>query len=86
MDDTGDLPNLLRSADVERVFGVCPRTIRRWVKAGLLPVVQVGRSRFFAASDVRLTLSNRLMGAILAPYRTHRATRSSTSITANLTE
>ena len=46
------LDSLLTRSQVSRVFGVCPETITRWVKAGiLLKPIRVNSRRIFWEAD-----------------------------------
>ena len=43
---------LLSPVEVQEVFNRSDRTIRRWVKQGLLVPVRMGRSLFFRREDI----------------------------------
>jgi excisionase family DNA binding protein len=50
------LEELMETDEIARIFKVNPRTIERWVAAGILPAVRVGGIRRFRRSDIdRLT-------------------------------
>lgn len=53
---------LLKRADVARMFGVIPETVREWVRAGKFPEpIRVGRMLFFRPDDVRRFLESKGM-------------------------
>lgn len=55
MNDNDDA--LLTPAEVAKMFGVDPKTVTRWAKAGKLPAIRtLGGHRRYRASDVRRLL------------------------------
>lgn len=54
------IPALLSVSDACRIFGRNERSIRRWVKAGHLKPIRVGRSLFFKAGDIQALIASRL--------------------------
>lgn len=55
MNDHDD--ELLTPAEVAKMFGVDPKTVTRWAKAGKLPAIRtLGGHRRYRASDVRRLL------------------------------
>lgn len=55
MDDSDD--ELLTPAEVAKMFGVDPKTVTRWAKAGKLSAIRtLGGHRRYRASDVRRLL------------------------------
>ena len=58
----------LKAADVAKRFGVTRRTVFSWVKTGVLPHYRIGRSIFFADSDIALLLRRtRCVGTLHSP-------------------
>jgi excisionase family DNA binding protein len=47
---------LIPSPQTAEVFGVSPRTIRRWAKQGILDPVRVGGSTRYRLSDIEATI------------------------------
>jgi excisionase family DNA binding protein len=46
----------LSAGDIARVIGKSIRTVRRWIKSGVLRSVKLGGSRLVAASDLERLL------------------------------
>ena len=63
MTETAGLPSgeeLLTPGEVAKLFGVDPKTVRRWAKAGKLSAIRtVGGHRRFPAEEVRRMLEGR---------------------------
>lgn len=55
------LPELLDVAAAATVFGVVPRTIRRWINAGDLPAHRIGRSVRVSSEAIKAVLSKSLI-------------------------
>jgi len=53
---------LLRGSDVAALLGISERTLRRLIRAGEIPFVQLGRSVRFRRIDVDHYLLNKIMG------------------------
>ena len=51
---------LLSVGEVGEVFGRTPRSLSRWIKAGHLTPVRIGRSVFFRATDIQELITGRL--------------------------
>lgn len=51
-----DRAQYLRASDIARVTGRCIRTVRRWIKSGVLPSVKLGGSRLVATADLERLL------------------------------
>ena len=47
----------LRAADIVKLTGMSPRTIRRWIASEILPSTKLGGARLVARSDLDLLLS-----------------------------
>ena len=58
------LPVLLRPDEVADVFGVTPKTIHRWTRAGALASIKVGGSVRYVANDVRSLIRSKLAVAL----------------------
>jgi excisionase family DNA binding protein len=58
-------PPLLSYDDLERLFDRSERSLRRWIAAGHLTAVRVGRSVFFRSEDVERLLSEGRTRAVL---------------------
>lgn len=52
-----DLDRMMSSAQVAEIFGRAPRTVRSWIKRGLLRPVRVGRSVFIPRAQVDALLT-----------------------------
>ena len=62
---TTPIAPLLSGAEVEAIFRRDARTIRRWVRAGHLRPVTVGRAVFFRRDDVQRLIAQRMTDAAL---------------------
>lgn len=51
-----DRAEYLRAGDIARLTGRSIRTVRRWIKSGVLRSVKLGGSRLVAASDLERLL------------------------------
>lgn len=47
---------LLTAAETAKVLRVSPRSVRRWIADGALPVVRLGRKVLIRRSDLRSTI------------------------------
>ena len=47
----------LRAVEIARLTGMSVRTVRRWIKAELLPSVKVGGARLVAKADLQKALA-----------------------------
>ena len=54
------IPQLMSVTDVAAAFGRCERTIRRWIKRGLLVPVRINGSDFIVVDDVLAIISGRV--------------------------
>ena len=68
---TTPITPLLSGAEVEAIFRRDARTVRRWVAAGHLRPVTVGRAVFFRRDDVVRLIAQRMTDAALARLRAH---------------
>jgi excisionase family DNA binding protein len=59
------LPDLLTLDDAAEYFGRSTRTLRRWIKAGELHQVRVGRSIFIRADEIARLVHIDLLDGIL---------------------
>ena len=50
--------------DIAELFQVCPKTVRRWIKAGHLPATKLGRDWRIARSDLRSLAEQHGNGAV----------------------
>jgi excisionase family DNA binding protein len=48
-------PEFLTLTEAARLFRVCPRTLRRWIAAGQIPFVRIGRKFLFRREQVLTT-------------------------------
>lgn len=57
MTDSHETPRLLTPAEVAAMFGVDPKTVTRWAKAGQLSAIRtLGGHRRYRADEVRRLL------------------------------
>jgi excisionase family DNA binding protein len=59
------LPALLSLGQVAEYFGCCTRTVRRWIAAGRLHPVRIGRAMFVRADEVARLVHVDLLDGIL---------------------
>lgn len=55
----GGIPDMVTTSFVAQKFGVKPRTVRRWIESGRLPVVKIKvktRTRYYVRIDDVLSL------------------------------
>lgn len=48
------MSELLSTADVARLYGVTPQTIRLWIRKGIIAYVEVGNSRLRRRKTIRI--------------------------------
>jgi excisionase family DNA binding protein len=61
MRETLEPPRLLDAATVARIFGVDASTIHRWLKAGKLRAVRLGKSPRFTRSEIEALIGEPLV-------------------------
>ena len=52
--------------EASEVLRVCPKTVRRWISAGILPATRIGRDWRIARADLRALAAAR--GNVAASY------------------
>ena len=53
-----EIPPLLDTADVSRIFQVTKATVRRWYADGLVPGLRIGRALRFRRRDVERAIEH----------------------------
>jgi excisionase family DNA binding protein len=59
------LPDLLSLDDAAEYFDCCTRTLRRWIKAGELHPIRIGRRIFIRADEIARLVHIDLLDGIL---------------------
>jgi excisionase family DNA binding protein len=49
--------------EVSQLFTVCPKTVRRWISAGIVPATRIGRDWRIARADLKAVAAARGNGA-----------------------
>ena len=57
MKQTTSLPRMVAVEDLAETLGVCPKTIRRWIKAGKLKAHFLGRRVLIAEADAAVFIA-----------------------------
>jgi excisionase family DNA binding protein len=64
-DAEAKLPDLLNLDQAAEIFGCCTRTLRRWIKAGELHPVRIGRRLLIRADEIARLVHIELLDGIL---------------------